>query len=514
MPSRHWPPAWLTPVSEERLNSKRARLAIEFIEAFGIITKDSVAGKQGSPLILRDWQRELIRYIYAEDETGGLLHTTALIGMPRKSGKSALSSSLAVHDLLMGPNGGEVYSVASEKEQARIVFASAKAIIEAHPSLMEITKLYRDAIEVPSTGSVYRVLSAENLSKEGLNSTAVYFDELHAQRNRELFDVMSLSMGARGNMAHLVAISTAGTRQDSTGRDSICFTLYQYGQKVARGEELDPSFLMAWWEAPGDADYRDPATWVAANPGLGEDGTGDICSLQDFESAIRRTPEAEFRTKRCNQWVSSQISWLPSGSWNDCQSEIALDPDREYVLGFDGSFSNDSTVIIACTIPEEDEPAEMFVVKAWEKDPRIHDDTWRVDITDVENTILEHCKQFPKVREIACDPFRWQRSMQVLAEAGLPIVEYASTSPARMVPACAKFYDGVMEGRLIHDGNPLLARHLDNAVVKIDNRGPRIVKEARFSPRKIDAAVAAVLAFDRATHRGSKLDEIVPQVFI
>lgn len=513
MPSKHFPPAWLTPVPAEALDSKHGKLAIEFIEAFGIITKDSVAGKQGSQLILRDWQKELIKHIYADDGQGGLRHRTALIGMPRKSGKSALSSSLAIYDLLLGPNGGEVYSVAAEKEQARIVFSSAKSIIEAHPSLMELCKLYRDAIEVPTTNSIYRVLSAENLSKEGLNSTAVYFDELHAQKNRELFDVMSLSMGARGNMAHLVAISTAGTRQDATGRDSICYTLYQYGQKVARGEEIDPSFLMAWWEAPADADYRDLATWVAANPGLGEDGKGDICSLEDFESAIRRTPEAEFRTKRCNQWVSSQISWLPTGAWQACRGEAKLNPEREYILGFDGSFSNDSTVIIACTIPQGDEPAEMSVVAAWEKDPNIHNDQWRVDIAEVEQAIIAHCQKYPKVREIACDPFRWQRSMQVLADLGLPIVEYPSTSPARMVGACAKFYDAVMEGRLIHDGNPLLARHLDNAVVKIDNRGPRIVKENRNSPRKIDAAVAAVLSFDRAT-QGKLDEEIVPQVFI
>jgi phage terminase large subunit-like protein len=513
MNSKHFPPAWLTPVEPENLDSKRAKLAIEFVEAFGIITKDSVAGKRGSALVLRDWQRELIRYIYADDGDGGLKHRVSLVGMPRKSGKSALLSSLSIFDLLMGPNGGECYSVASEKEQARIVFASAKAIIEAHPSLMELCKLYRDAIEVPTTGSVYRVLSAENLSKEGLNSTSVFFDELHAQRNRDLFDVLSLSMGARGAMAHLVAITTAGTRQDSTGRDSIAFTLYQYGQRVARGEEQDPSFFMAWWEANPDADYRLPETWIAANPGLGEDGQGDICSLEDFESAIRRTPEAEFRTKRCNQWVSSQISWLPSGSWEKCKGEIELDPEREYVLGFDGSFSNDSTVIIACTIPEGDEPAEMFVIKAWEKDPNIHDDGWRVDITDVEQTIIDHCARFPKVREIACDPFRWQRTMAVLQERGLPIIEYPSTSPARMVGSCSKFYDAVMEGGIIHDGNPLLTRHLDNAVVKLDHRGPRIVKETRNSPRKIDAAVAAVVSFDRAT-QGKLEDEIIPQVFI
>jgi phage terminase large subunit-like protein len=184
----------------------------------------------------------------------------------------------------------------------------------------------------------------------------------------------------------------------------------------------------------------------------------------------------------------------------------------EYVLGFDGSFSGDASVIVGCTYPTDDQPPKVFMVKAWEKDLNIHDDNWRVDIADVENTIIEFVKQYPRVREIACDPYRWQRSLQALDQLGLPMVEYPSTSPARMVPACQKVFDAVVEGRLIHDGDPTLARHFDNAVVKQDSRGPRIVKESRGSPRKIDAAVAAILAFDRATQ--GKLEEVTPQVFV
>ena len=101
--------------------------------------------------------------------------------------------------------------------------------------------------------------------------------------------------------------------------------------------------------------------------------------------------------------------------------------------------------------------------------------------------------------------------MQVLEDYGLPIVEYPSTSARRMVPACTKFYDAVIEKRLIHDGNPILARHLDHAVVKIDSVGPRIVKEKRDSPRKIDAAVAAVIAVDRATI--GRMEALVPEFF-
>ena len=159
----------------------------------------------------------------------------------------------------------------------------------------------------------------------------------------------------------------------------------------------------------------------------------------------------------------------------------------------------------------DDDPVQVFMVKAWEKDLAIHDDDWRVDIADVEQTIMAFCQKYPKVREIACDPFRWQRSMEILEQAGLPIVEWPSTSPRRMVPACAKFYDAVVEKRIVHDGDPVLTRHLDNAVTKIDNLGPRIVKDKKASPRKIDAAVAAILAVDRATV--ARMEEVVPQFF-
>jgi phage terminase large subunit-like protein len=253
-------------------------------------------------------------------------------------------------------------------------------------------------------------------------------------------------------------------------------------------------------------DYRSEETWQMANPGY-----GDLTSIDDFKSAVRRTPESEFRTKRCNQWVSSAIAWLPNGAWDLCAGEFEVSPDDEIVLGFDGSFSGDASVIVGATIPQTDEePVRMFMVKAWEKSED-DDDDWRVDIADVEQTIINFCQEHRNVREIACDPFRWQRSMQILENMGLPIVEWPSTSARRMVPACAKFYDAVVEKRIVHDGDPLLARHLDNAVTKIDALGPRIVKEKRDSPRKIDAAVAAVLAFDRASI--GKIDEVVPEFF-
>jgi phage terminase large subunit-like protein len=296
-------------------------------------------------------------------------------------------------------------------------------------------------------------------------------------------------------------------KTDSTGRDSVCYDLYQYGKKVALKEVEDESFWMAWWEAPEEMDHKDPETWKLANPGY-----GDLNDVSDFEAAVKRTPEAEFRTKRTNFWASGQTAWLPAGAWEACEADITISPDDEIILGFDGSFSGDASVIVAATIPKDDEPVRVSLVQAWEKDPTIHDDNWRVDIGEVEQAILDYCKTHPKVREVACDPFRWQRSMEVLQDKGVPIVEWPSTSARRTVPATQKLTDAIVEQRLQHDGNGLLTRHVGNAVTKIDNMGARIVKDQRNSPRKIDGAVAMMIAVDRALT--GRIEQVVPQFFV
>jgi phage terminase large subunit-like protein len=499
-----WPPAWVTP-SELEYGSRGAD-AVDFINTFVTLTKDSIAGNAGEPIRLRGWQEKLLEETLELDELGLFKKRTAVWSMGRKNGKSALVTGLGLWFLINGDEGGEVYSCAAEKEQARITFGDARKIIEREPELAGLCNIYRDVIEVPSTGSIWRVLSAEAYSKEGLNASAVIFDEAAALKDRAMWDVMQLSMASR-RQPMMLATTTCGVKSDSSGQDSTAYQLYQYGQKVARGEIVDPSFYMAWWEAPADSDHRLEETWVKANPGY-----GDLNSKADFESMVKRTPEAEFRTKRCNQWVNSQNTWLPAGVW-----DTLVDPDvvvgefDEIVLGIDGSFSGDTTAIVGVTVPKSrDDKPHVFLVKAWEKQPDDLDD-WRVDTLEVEQTLIAFCQSHPNVKELAFDPFRWQRSMAVLQDLGLPVVEFPSTSPRRMVAACSKVFDSVTEATLTHDGNPLLARHLDNCVLKIDNIGPRIVKESRNSPRKIDAGVAFVIAYDRAT---SKLETMaLPEFF-
>jgi phage terminase large subunit-like protein len=490
-----WPPLWLKAVAPADIKRGDGQHAVKWIEGLCRCTEDSIAALAGELLQLRRWQQEVIAHLLARRGDGRLLHRQALIGLGRKNGKSSLSAGIGLYGLLSdypaGPQGREVFSCAGDKEQARIVFGTARKMIELEPELNEVTKLYKDAIEIPATGSIYRVLSAEAFSKEGLNPTLVIFDEVHVQPNRELWDVMANAMGARPEPL-MVGITTAGLRFDSTGRDSLCYQMYQHGKRVVTGEVEDPSFFFAWWEpSDPDADFRARETWIQANPGL-----GDIVSEEDMQTVLLRTPESEFRTKRCNQWVMSAQPWLPYGAWQACgpgENELApqVGDGAAVVLGFDGSFNNDCTALVLCTVTSR---PLLKVVELWEKPD---DDTWRVPIEDVEDSIRAACRRW-SVREIDCDPARWARSYQILQAEGLPVAEFPQT-PARMTPATQQFYEAVVNKQLEHDGDPRMARHVANAILKRDSRGMRIVKEHTHSRRRIDLAVASLMAYSRAT---------------
>lgn len=479
------PPRWQIKVPAADVKRGDGPDVAQFIEHFCSVTQDTFAGPAGSPMKLRGWQRTLIGEIFARRPDGRRRHRVCLVGMPRKQGKSGLSAGIAL-DGLFAVRGAEVYSCAADRDQARIVFGHAKRMVEANAELSNRCTLYKDAIELRETAGVYRSLSAEAYTKEGLSPTLVVFDEVHAQPNDELWHVMALASGARIDPL-LLGITTAGVRTDTTGGDSICYRLFQYGQQIITGEVEDASFYMAWWGVSDDADYRDPAVWEAANPAL-----GDLLDPEEMASAVGRTPEAEFRTKRLNQWVATAQAWLPAGVWDDCEEPRAV-PDRaEVVLAFDGSFNNDSTALVVCQIGER---PHLDVAGLWER-PQNADRSWSVPVIEVEDEIRKACRRW-RVREIACDPHRWARSFQVLEDERLPVVEFPQ-SPARMTPATQRFYESVVNRTLTHSGNPQLARHLANAVLKVDSRGQRIIKETRYSPRKIDLAVAAVMALDRA----------------
>jgi phage terminase large subunit-like protein len=453
---------------------------VRFAQTFGRITRGSQAGQ---PLVLRPWQVELVSDLAASGAR------EAYIQLPRKNGKSAIGSVLALHGLCAdGEPGAEVYSVAGTRDQARIVFEGAKRMVELGPLAKSLT-CYRNEIVHRPSGSRYKALAAEAGAHEGLNPSLVIFDEVHVLGSRrELWDVMRLGMGTREHPL-LLGITTPGVMFGRDGRDSLARSMYQYGKNILSGQVIDEDFFFRCWEAPESCDVEDRDAWHVANPGL-----GDFLAVGDMESAARTTPENEFRTKRLGQWVVSHTAWLPTGAWEGCEALPAPERGTAVVLGFDGSKSRDATALVGATI----EPSpQVFVVKVWER-PHNAPMSWQVPRDEVEAAVIDATKTWD-VREMASDPSLWLSELQSWASQGVPVVEYPQ-SPSRMVPATQRLYEAVVTGELRHDGANTLARHIGNAVVRPNGQ---IGKEHKDSGRKVDAAVAAIMAYDRAAILGA-----------
>lgn len=446
-----------------------------------------MAGRTGMKMPLQPWQKHVIDRIYARDPaTGRRLARRAMVGMARKGGKSGFAAVLALYALMCEGDGAEVYGAAADREQAKLIHIAAKRMIEMDPDLSSVCKLFRDAIEYVPGGSVYRAISSEAYTKEGLSPSAVIADEIHAWPDREMYDVLSLAMGARKDPLMLM-VTTAGVRQDRFGHPTIALQLYEMGCRIATGEVMNSDFYMAWWEAHADNPKPDSIrAWEEANPSL-----GTILDPADMKSALPPvTPEAEYVTKRLNKFVAAATTWLPHGSWDACEdTERVVKPDEPVIVAFDGSWTNDSTALVLVTV----ENPHVKVLRLWERP--IEANTWVVPSQEVEDAVLETCAAY-NVREIACDPYYWREQLARWSDLGLPVVEWPSNSLARIVPACKEFYRAVVERRLTHDGDKRLTRHLANATIKEDSRGARIVKRARGA--KIDLAVAAIIGHDRA----------------
>ena len=219
-----------------------------------------------------------------------------------------------------------------------------------------------------------------------------------------------------------------------------------------------------------------------------------------------RTPEAEFKTKRLNIWTSTSDAWLPHGSWDSLADDHSIEDGAQVVLGFDGSFNGDCTAIVAIEVGEN---PHIMPVQVWEK-PEEADASWQVPVLEVEDAIRDACKRW-QVVEIACDPYRWARTFQILDDEGLPVVTFPQTA-SRMTPATTRFFEAVVNQQITHNGDPRLSRHIANATLRVDQRGSRLAKEKRGSSRRIDLAVASVMALERASWWHSQGGNI-PQIF-
>ena len=473
LPASKWQPAFYTPRISRLTDGDEI---IRFAADHFIVLKGFRAGE---PLTFTAWQKWLLRALFERDEeTMRLRYRRALIGLPRKQGKSLMLSAVAVYGLITGESGAEVYVVAGDRQQARIIFGEAKQQIQMSTVLSQECKVYRDAIEMPRFGSVLRVLSSEFKGQAGLNPSLVLFDELWNQGTPDLYDQMTLGSGARIEPL-TVSITTAGY-----DLDTVAGHLYQYGKRCAAGEVDDRSFGFWWWEAPAECAPNDEKAWRVANPNLSE----KLLDITDMRTAVQQTDESAFRRWRLNQWVRSQESWLPAGAWEQCADERPLRDDLPVWVGIDMALKHDSIAVVIAQ-PQDD----LVVTRAHIWQPQDEG----VDVAGVERHLRSLHQQY-QVREFVYDPAYFQRSAEALADDGLPMVEFPQ-SAARMIPACGHAYELIVNGTVTHDGSPTYTDQVLSAAQRMTDTGWRLSKGK--SKRKIDACIALVMALDRATSR-------------
>jgi phage terminase large subunit-like protein len=396
--------------------------------------------------------------------------------LPRGQGKTSLTAVLALYELLAGPEGAQVVVVATDERQAGLCHRVASRMVELHPDLEARVQQYADALTVPARGSSFQVLPAVPKRLEGLDFTLAIVDEA-GRVDQEVYEVVALATGKQLSSV-VLAIGTPGPELDQTVLGRL------------RSYALDhPEDQLVVWREHSAAGFEDHPVdcghcWELANPAL-----GDFLARDGLQACLPpKMRESSFRRARlCQLTDQLEEAWLPPSAWNSCTQVQGIPDGADVVVAFDGSFNGDTTVLVVATV---DQQPHLDLVELWEADGR------QVPIVDVETAIRAACRRW-RVLEIAADPFRWARSLQLLDGEGLPVLEYPQ-SPGRMTPATARFYEAVVNGQLTHSGDSRLARHIGNAVLREDARGARLAKERKDSPRRIDAAVAAVMAHDRA----------------
>lgn len=463
------------------------RAGVQRVDAFarGYLTVTRGKGAR-TPFRLRPWQREIVGRLFP---TRGARPRQGLVSMPRGNGKTSLAGVLATYALFAdNVEGAEVVVVASDARQAGITLRQVARMIELDGRLSEQVQVFQSRIYLPHSDSTLVVLPAEPGALQGWNPSLAIVDELHAVP-RPVWDAVALAAGKRDKSLTL-AISTPGP-----AREGVMWDLVEHGRRAD-----DQSFVYVEYAAPDNCDVRDELAWRQANPAL-----GDFLFPDALRATVATTREADFRRYRLGQWTQHADAWLPRDAWTACARPGPVVDGADVVLGFDGSYSGDATAIVAVEVGK---PPHVDVVACWEP-PTSAPPGWQVPIVDVEDTLRHACHRW-HVRAIVADPFRWARSLQMLAGEGLPVLEYPQ-SAARMTPATSRFGEAVLNVALTQSGDPDLARHVANAVVRVDSRGTRITKEHRNSRLRIDLAVAAIMAHDVAAELSERGD---PQLWI
>lgn len=513
------------------------------------LTKGSAAAQ---PFVLLPWHDDLVvrpAFGWKSVETGLRRFRTVIVYVPKKNGKSALCSLLALYLLTADKEpGAEIYSAALNEDQARIVFDEAREMVNASPKLRARAgvRAYKSSIVRQSTASFYKVLCGKADALHGPNVHGLVVDELHTQRNRELLEVLKRGTSNR-RQPLVVEISTAGD-----DRESIAYEEYEYAKAVLAGVIEDPRVLPVIFEATAADDWHSPEVWARVNPGLGVTKQSSYMVDACREATNEPRKRNDFLRLELDIWTEAHTVWIPPEIWAECRRQT--EPEDLATLtgcvGVDLSETRDLTAVVAAfRRPRPDTvvrdagegepslaidyqvdllcwfflPKEVLLERS--KKDGIPYDVWARDgflrVTDgrvvdyraVRRVVLEEVlARFPNIPRVGFDPWNARDFTQVLMSDGAPMVEVRPIY-ANLSSACKLLEALVAEKRITHDGNPVLRWCFANAEVQGDNKGNIIPVKPGGDHRgrkRIDGVMGTVIALSQLMQvedAGSVYDE-------
>lgn len=501
-PSEDWP--WV-------FDEDKAARPCEFVELLPHIKGKWARERQ--LLVLDAWQCFIVTTVFGwvHRDTGLRRYREAYIEVPRKNGKSLLSAGIGLYMLSAdGEQGAEVYSAATTRDQARIVFDDAKAMAERTPDMRTYlgVAILTHCITVAHASSKFAPLAAEASTQDGLNVHCAVIDELHAHRKRDLYDVIDTARGAR-EQSLLWLITTAGT-----DRSGICYERRTHITKILDRVIVDPTMFGIIYTIDETDDPQDPSTWAKANPNWMTSVLPD-----DMHAAARKAsamPSAlnNFLTKRLNVWVNGESPWMDMRAWERCAdpklqlSDFAGEPCW---MGLDLAQKKDFAAL--CLVFQRDGTWFVFTrlylnELAVQESGNAHLSGWArsgyVQVTDGDITDFDvladdmrsYCRQFD-VQEIAFDPALSMYFAGKLIEEGLPLVEITQRA-LFFTPPLIQVENLVLEKKLKFDGNPVMTWMVSNLVVKVSKFNELRAPTKERPENKIDGVMAMLMALGRA----------------
>ncbi len=483
-----------------------AQAGVDAVNFFSKHLRHTQGELGGKPFALEPWQASYIGRLFGTLRPDGLRqYRTSLLALPRKNGKSTLCAGIALKLLFDGEPGAQIFSCGADREQARLVFEMAKACVEMSPSLRSRLKVYRNSIVREDTHSFYKALSAEAFTKHGLNAHGVIFDELHAQPDRELADVMQTSMGAR-RQPLMIYITTAGW-----DRRSVCYEIWRYAEAVQAGAIKDETFLPEIYCAPDGADWKSEKTWATANPNLGVSIKLDFLRSECARAVEMPSYENTFKQLYLNCWTEQSTRWLQMDKWAQGNKPCPVMLDgRECFAGLDLASTFDTTCF--CLLFQLDDGSFWVEPHFWiprenahqrEKRDKVPYITWErqghlkftegnvTDFDQVRADIMALTKKY-NIRQVAIDRWNATQLATQLQGDGVNVLGFGQ-GYSSMSSAAKALEAACVAGRLHHGGHPVLAWQASNVAIQQDHAGNIKPSKAKSNER-IDGIVALTMA--------------------